>query len=101
MALLVKTLGVGGRREKLRSDFSDATNRLEPMARFQSQLLTEKLDLKILQGLTTRRYRGVIGYQLSDSLSTRFQVDNEHIGSSQSATGTDLGIDLHLKWEGE
>jgi len=83
------------------SDFSDATNRLEPMARFQSQLLTEKLDLKILQGLTTRRYRGVIGYQLSDSLSTRFQVDNEHIGSSQSATGTDLGIDLHLKWEGE
>jgi len=81
------------------SDFSDATNRLEPMARFQSQLLTEKLDLKILQGLTTKRYRGTISYQLSDSLSTRFQVDNEHIGSS--TYGTDLGIDLHLKWEGE
>jgi hypothetical protein len=70
------------------------------MARFQSQLLTEKLDLKILQGLTTKRYRGVIGYQLSDSLSTRFQVDNEHIGST-NPPGNDFGIDLHLQWEGE
>ena len=81
------------------SDFSVATNRLEPMARFQSQLLTERLDLKILQGLTTKRYRGVVSYQLSDSLSTRFQLDNEHIGTT--ANGTDFGIDLHLKWEGD
>jgi hypothetical protein len=69
------------------------------MARFQSQLLTEKLDLKILQGLTTKRYRGVVSYQLSDSVSSRFQLDNEHIGSTP--TGTDFGIDLHFKWEGE
>jgi hypothetical protein len=80
------------------SDFSVATNRLEPMARFQSHLLTEQLDLKVLEGLTTRRYRGVISYQLSDALSTRFQLDNEHV---TSGTGTDFGIDLHLKWEGE
>jgi hypothetical protein len=40
----------------------------------------------------------VISYQLSDALSTRFQLDNEHV---TSGTGTDFGIDLHLKWEGE
>ena len=80
------------------SDFSVATNRLEPMARFQSKLLSDRLDLKVLEGLTTRKYRGVISYQLSDSLSTRFQLDNEHAATS---TGTDFGIDLHLKWEGE
>ena len=80
------------------SDFSVATNRLEPMARFQSHLISERLDLRVLEGLTTRRYRGVISYQLSDALSTRLQLDNEHI---TSGVGTDFGIDLHLKWEGE
>ena len=80
------------------SDFSVATNRLEPMARFSSHLINDRLDLKILDGLTTRRYRGVISYQLSDAVSTRLQLDNEHV---TSGTGTDFGVDLHLKWEGE
>jgi hypothetical protein len=80
------------------SDFSGATNRLEPMARFRSHLLSDRLDLKVLEGLTTRRYRGVISYQLSDALSTRFQLDNEHV---TTGTGTDFGIDLHLQWEGD
>jgi len=80
------------------SEFSSDTNRLEPMARFQSGLLTERLDLQIMQGLKTRRYRGVVGYQLSDSISARFQLDNEH---STTGTGTDFGLDLHLKWEGD
>jgi len=80
------------------SDFSVATNRLEPMARFQSHLISDRLDLSVLQGLSTRRYRGVVSYQLSDALSTRLQLDNEHV---TSGTGTDFGIDLHLKWEGE
>ena len=80
------------------SDFSVATNRLEPMARFSSHLINDRLDLKILEGLTTRRYRGVISYQLSDAISTRLQLDNEHV---TSGTGTDFGVDLHLKWEGE
>ncbi|TMA18277.1 MAG: hypothetical protein E6J88_19595, partial [Deltaproteobacteria bacterium] len=80
------------------SDFSVATNRLEPMARFSSHVVNDKMDLKILEGLTTRRYRGVISYQLSDALSTRLQLDNEHI---TTGTGTDFGLDLHLKWEGE
>jgi translocation and assembly module TamB len=80
------------------SEFSAATNRLEPMARFKSQLLTDRLDLNIMQGLTTRRYRGVISYQLSDAFSTRFQLDNEH---ATTGAGTDFGIDLHLKWEGD
>ena len=78
------------------SDFSSTTNRLEPMARFHSHLVNDKLDLKVLEGLTTRRYRGVISYQLSDALSTRLQLDNE-----KPQTGTDFGVDLHLKWEGE
>ena len=68
------------------------------MARFQSQLITERLELKVLEGLTTRRYRGLISYQLSDSVSTRFQFDNEH---ATTGTSTDFGIDLHLKWEGD
>ena len=80
------------------SDFSVTTNRLEPMARFSSHLISDRLDLKILEGLTTRRYRGVISYQLSDAVSTRLQLDNEHISNG---TGTDFGVDLHLKWEGE
>src|SRR5207302_1455613 len=33
------------------SDFSAATNRLEPMARLQAHLITERLDLKVLEGL--------------------------------------------------
>jgi len=78
------------------SDFSSATNRLEPMARFRSRLLTEKLDLRVLEGLSTRRYRGLISYQLSDALSGQIQLDNEHI-----TTGIDFGVDLKLRWEGE
>jgi translocation and assembly module TamB len=78
------------------SDFSVTTNRLEPMARFRSRLLTEKLDLRVLEGLTTRRYRGLVSYQLSDSLSGQLQLDNEHV-----TTGTDFGVDLKLRWEGE
>jgi hypothetical protein len=54
------------------------------------------MDLKVLEGITTRRYRGVVSYQLSDSISTRLQLDNEH-----QTTGTDFGLDLHLRWEGE
>jgi hypothetical protein len=78
------------------SDFSSYTNRLEPMARFSSHLVNDKLDLKVLEGLTTRRYRGVVSYQLSDALSTRLQLDNE-----KPQVGTDFGVDLHLKWEGD
>src|SRR5437868_12582332 len=78
------------------SDFSVATNRLEPMARFRSRLLTDKLDLRVLEGLSTRRYRGLISYQLSESLSGQIQLDNEHI-----TTGTDFVVDLKLRWEGE
>ena len=78
------------------SDFSSYTNRLEPMARFSSHLVNDKLNLKVLEGLTTRRYRGVVSYQLSDALSTRLQLDNE-----KPQVGTDFGVDLHLKWEGE
>jgi translocation and assembly module TamB len=78
------------------SDFSATTNRLEPMARFHSHIVNDKLDLKVLEGLTTRRYRGVLSYQLSDSFSTRLQFDNE-----KPLTGTDFGVDLHLRWEGE
>ncbi|HWE24192.1 MAG TPA: translocation/assembly module TamB domain-containing protein, partial [Myxococcales bacterium] len=78
------------------SDFSVATNRLEPMASFRSHLLTEKLDLRVLEGLSTRRYRGLVSYQLSDFFSGQLQLDNEHL-----ATGTDFGFDFKLRWEGE
>ena len=77
------------------SDFSIASNRVEPMARFHSQLLTERLDLKVLQGLSTRRGRGVVAYRLSDSITAQGQIDNEHI-----QFGTDFGIDLSIRWEG-
>ncbi|MFL5388071.1 MAG: translocation/assembly module TamB domain-containing protein [Myxococcales bacterium] len=81
------------------SDFSVATSRLEPMARFRSHLLTDKIDLRVLQNLsaTQRRYRGVLGYQLSDALSGQLQIDNEHL----TTTGTDFGADLKFKWEGD
>jgi translocation and assembly module TamB len=78
------------------SDFSPTTNRLEPMARFRSHLLTEKLDFRVLEGLSTRRYRGLVSYQLSEALSGQLQLDNEHVN-----TGTDVGFDFRLRWEGE
>jgi len=80
------------------SDFSLATSRIEPMARFRSHLLTDKIDLKVLQTLsaTQRRYRGVLAYQVSDALSGQLQLDNEHL-----TTSTDFGADLKFKWEGE
>lgn len=80
------------------SEFSVATNRLEPMARFSSHLINDRLDLKVLEGLTTRTYRGVLSYQLSDSFSSRIQLDNEHL---YSGVATDFGADLHFRWEGE
>ncbi|HUJ26800.1 MAG TPA: translocation/assembly module TamB domain-containing protein, partial [Myxococcales bacterium] len=82
------------------SEFSVATNRLEPMARFQSHLVSDKIDLKVLEGLTTRTYRGVLSYQLSDSLSTRLQLDNEHVYNG-SGVDTDFGADIYWRWEGE
>ena len=78
------------------SDFSVATNRLEPMARFHSHLVSDRLELKVLEGLTSRRYRGMVSYQLSDGLSTRLQLDNEH-----ATLGNDFGGDLYFRWEGE
>ena len=80
------------------SDFSIATSKIEPMARFRSHLLTDKIDLKVLQTLsaTQRRYRGVLAYQVSDALSGQLQLDNEHL-----TTSTDFGADLKFKWEGE
>lgn len=80
------------------SDFSVATNRLEPMARFHSHLISDKLELKVLEGLTTRRYRGMFSYQLSDALSTRVQLDNEH---ATTGVDTDFGADLYFRWEGD
>jgi translocation and assembly module TamB len=78
------------------SDFSLATNRVEPMARFRSQFISEKLDLKILQGLSGGAHgRGVVAYRLSDSLTVQGQLDNE-----RPQTGTDFGVDLSLRWEG-
>jgi translocation and assembly module TamB len=77
------------------SDFSVATSRLEPMARFRSRFVTDRLDLRVLQGLSTRRYRGVVAYQLTDQLSAQLQLDNEH-----QDVGTDFGADLRLHWEG-
>ena len=78
------------------SDFSVATYRLEPMARFRSHLITDKLDLRVLEGLSTRRYRSLVSYQLSDAFSGQLQLDNEH-----ATTGTDFGFDFKLRWEGE
>jgi translocation and assembly module TamB len=77
------------------TDFSVASSRLEPMARFRSRVVTDRLDLRVLQGLATRRYRGVVSYQLTDLLSAQLQLDNEHISQ-----GTDFGADLKLHWEG-
>jgi autotransporter translocation and assembly factor TamB len=77
------------------TDFSVATSRLEPMARFRSRFVSDQLDLRVLQGLSTRRYRGVVAYQLSDQLSAQLQLDNEHYD-----IGTDFGADLRLHWEG-
>ncbi|GAC1340929.1 MAG: hypothetical protein NVSMB23_11850 [Myxococcales bacterium] len=77
------------------TDFSVATSRLEPMARFRSRFVSDSLDLRVLQGLSTRRYRGVVAYQLSEQLSAQLQLDNEH-----QDVGTDFGADLKLHWEG-
>jgi translocation and assembly module TamB len=77
------------------TDFSVASSRLEPMARFRSRVVTDRLDLRVLQGLSTRRYRGVVSYQLTDLLSAQLQLDNEHVSQ-----GTDFGADLKLHWEG-
>jgi hypothetical protein len=59
-------------------------------------VVSDRLELKVLEGLTSRRYRGMISYQLSDALSTRLQFDNEH-----TTQGTDFGADLYFRWEGE
>jgi len=40
----------------------------------------------------------MVSYQLSDALSTRLQLDNEHF---YSGVDTDFGADLIFKWEGE
>jgi translocation and assembly module TamB len=82
------------------TDYSAAStggaSRLEPMARFRSHILSDKLELRVLEGLTTRRYRAVMAYQITDAVSSQVQFDNERLNG-----GTDLGVDLKLRWEGE
>lgn len=80
------------------SDFSQASGggRLEPMARFRSHVVSDRVDLRLMEGLSTRRYRGVLNYQLTDAMSGQLQIDNE-----KKNVGTDFGFDLKLRWEGE
>jgi translocation and assembly module TamB len=80
------------------SEFSQAggASRLEAMARFRSHVVSDKIDLRLMEGLSTRRYRGVLLYQFTDSFSGQFQIDNE-----KKNVGTDIGVDLKLRWEGE
>jgi translocation and assembly module TamB len=82
------------------TDYSAAStsgaSRLEPMARFRAHLVSERLELRVLEGLTTRRYRAVMAYQITDAVSSQLQFDNERLTG-----GTDLGVDLKFRWEGE
>ena len=81
------------------TDYSAAATggpKLEPMARFRSHVLSDKLELRVMEGLTTRRYRAVMAYQITESTSSQIQFDNERLNA-----GTDLGVDLKLRWEGE
>ncbi|MBS2023037.1 MAG: hypothetical protein JST92_11540, partial [Deltaproteobacteria bacterium] len=80
------------------SDFSQASGgaQLEPMARFRSHVVSDKLDLRLMEGVTTRRYRGVFSYQINDIWSAQFQIDNE-----KKNVGTDLGVDVKSHVEGD
>jgi translocation and assembly module TamB len=82
------------------TDYSNVTTgggaRLEAMARFSSHLLNDKLDVRVLEGLSSRRYRAQLGYQISDAISAQFQIDNEH-----EYVDTDYGADLKMRWEAE
>ena len=81
------------------TDYSAAATggpKLEPMARFRSHVLSDKLELRVMEGLTTRRYRAVMAYQITESTSSQVQFDNERLNAA-----TDLGVDLKVRWEGE
>jgi hypothetical protein len=66
------------------------------MARFSSHLISDKLDLRVMEGLSTRRYRLQVGYQFTDAFQFQLQVDNEH-----EYVDTDVGGDFKMRWEAE
>ena len=82
------------------TDYSDVTTgggaRLEAKARFSAHLVSDRLDLRVMEGLSSRRYRVQLGYQISDAISAQVQIDNEH-----EYVSTDYGLDLKMRWEGE
>ncbi len=82
------------------TDYSNVTSgggaRLEAMARFSAHLVSDQLDLRVMEGLTSRRARVQLGWRFSDAISLQAQLDNEH-----EYVGTDFGLDLKMRWEGE
>lgn len=80
------------------SQYSELTGQMEPMAVFETRVLTERLKLKAAAPFSTAKgRRASMEVRVSDRLSTQLVWQNEVVGYSSG----DLGLDLKLRWEWE
>ncbi|HWV39365.1 MAG TPA: translocation/assembly module TamB domain-containing protein [Vulgatibacter sp.] len=80
------------------SQYSELTGQMEPMAVFETKVLTDRFRLKAAAPFaTTKGRRASAEMKVSERLSTQLIWQNEVVGYSSG----DLGIDLKLRWEWE
>ena len=80
------------------SQYSELTGQMEPMAVFETKVMTDRLKLKAAAPFsTTKGRRASAEMKVSERLSTQLIWQNEVVGYSSG----DLGIDLKLRWEWE
>ncbi len=84
---------------QISTQFSEFTGSVEPIAQFESRLMTDSLKLRLSQPMRTGRGRRIQAeYRFDDHASAQVQWDD---GNTDLTTMGDLGLDLKLRWERE
>ncbi|HEY3449209.1 MAG TPA: translocation/assembly module TamB domain-containing protein [Myxococcales bacterium] len=78
------------------TQYSDASQMVEPTAEIESKILSDDLRLRLSQPVISGKgRRAQAEYRFNENTSIQMQWDND---SSSSSLG-DLGLDLKLRWE--
>ncbi|MDR0966950.1 MAG: translocation/assembly module TamB [Myxococcales bacterium] len=78
------------------TQYSEVSGMVEPMAQFESKLLTDDLSLRLTQPVLSNKGRQAhLEYRVNRHLSTQMQWSDE---GTELSLG-DIGLDLKLRWE--
>ena len=80
------------------SQYSEITGQLEPMALFETKVLSDRLKLKAATPFSTSKGRRASAeYKIDEHVSGQVLWENEETGYSAG----DVGLDMKLRWEWE